>query len=89
VSEGCYRDTFDLQHSTLDFLKNEATDLIDNKGSGLAEIRNEATVWRTEGRKQKAENSRQQVEGRRQSAASRLASRESGTTEGWELKADD
>ena len=37
--------TFDVGPSTLDFSKNEATDLIDNKRSDLGEIRNEATVW--------------------------------------------
>jgi len=37
--------TFDLQPSTFDFSKNEATDLLDNKGSALDGIRNEATVW--------------------------------------------
>jgi len=37
--------TFDLRPLTFDFLKNEATDLIDNKGSAIEEIRNEATDW--------------------------------------------
>jgi len=35
---------FDLQPSTFDLLKNEATDLLDNKRSASSEIRNEATV---------------------------------------------
>ena len=35
---------FNLRPSAFAFLKNEATDLLDNKGSALAEIRNEATV---------------------------------------------
>jgi len=48
--------TFDLQPSTFDFLKNEATDLLDNKGSASAEIRNEATV---EGSRQPAVGSQQ------------------------------
>jgi len=30
---------------TENILKNEATELIDNKGSALGEIGNEATVW--------------------------------------------
>jgi hypothetical protein len=37
-------ETFDLQPSTLDFSKNEATDLLENKGSAPAKIGNEATV---------------------------------------------
>ncbi|MGO9268876.1 MAG: hypothetical protein ACLQOO_01200 [Terriglobia bacterium] len=36
------------------FLKNEATDLLDNKGSALGEIRNEATVFGSEAGWQKA-----------------------------------
>ncbi|HMD99384.1 MAG TPA: hypothetical protein VKM93_18915 [Terriglobia bacterium] len=51
-------------------MKNEATELIDNKGSGLTKTRNEATVW---GRKtvvrrqrsgQEAVSSRQSAKGR-------------------------
>jgi hypothetical protein len=36
--------TFDLQPSTFDFSKNKATDLLDNKGSAPAQIRNKATA---------------------------------------------
>jgi len=50
--------TFDLQPSTFDFLKNEATDLIDNKGLAPGEVRNEPTV----------ESGRQSAEGAGQSA---------------------
>jgi len=38
------------------FLKNEATDLIENKGSAFDTIRNEATVW---GSRRKAEGKEQ------------------------------
>ncbi len=58
--------TFDLQTSTFDcLLKNEATDLLDNKGSASAEVRNEATA---ESSKQPAESGRQSEEGSRQEA---------------------
>jgi len=36
-------------------LKNEATDLIDNKGPALGKIRNEATVLGQEGGRREAE----------------------------------
>ncbi|HMD99537.1 MAG TPA: hypothetical protein VKM93_19685 [Terriglobia bacterium] len=51
--------TLDLEPSTFDFSKNEATDLLENKASASAQIRNEATV----------ENSRQSAEGSQQQAA--------------------
>jgi len=50
--------TFDLQPSTFDSSKNEATDLLDNKGSVSTKIRNEATV---EGSRQSATGGRQEA----------------------------
>ena len=60
--------TFDLQPSTFDFFKNEATDLPENKGSASAEIRNEATV---EGSRQAAERTGQAAGLRYREAAER------------------
>ncbi len=59
--------TFDLQPSTFDFSKNEATDLLENKASVSAQIRNEATV---ETSRQSAEGSRPSEENSPQEAPS-------------------
>ena len=72
-------DTFDLQPSTFDFFKNEATDLPENKGSASAEIRNEATV----------ESSRQSAVGSLQSPGQVVSASASPTASSEQLPAAD
>jgi len=64
------RITFDIQPGTFDFLKNEATDLLDNKGSGPEKNGNEATV---ECSRQSAEGSHQVVDEDRAGQAGKIA----------------
>src|SRR5271157_548160 len=67
------------RHGTLDqvtrcaetFFGNEATELIDNKGSDLTKTRNEATVWGPEDSGQQAAAGRQEAVGSRESARRR------------------
>ena len=62
------------------FLKNEATDFVENKGSGFVWVRNEATV----------EGSRQWAEGRGHAVPVRVAVSAKANTEAdrWWLKAE-